>query len=175
MKLKKHLEDIRGRLEGDVGFLLKSIQRRNRRKPLIGFFAMTRMLMPIIESVARAEGISPQDLLARLDRPAPKLTWALYRNVFMHNDEFQYGRVGRRGIPTGISITTKAQEKYLADLLKKTSYLDVGALYRELLSYLDRRIAEVSPRKNVQYISGIWFPGSKKLAKVMKAELDQLT
>jgi hypothetical protein len=173
MKLKKHLTDIRTRLEDEAGFIVEVVLLRNKREPFIGFFALTRMIMPIIETVARTEGLTGEELLAKLDIPSPKLTWMLYRNVFMHNDEFQFGRVGNRVIPTGLLITSAEQESRLGTVLKQSTFLDVGALYRRTIKYLDDRIAETPPHQKVDYISGIWFPESRGLAKKIQLELDE--
>jgi hypothetical protein len=105
-------------------------------------------------------------MLQRLGTPAPTLTWNLYRNVFAHNDEFQLGRVVSRRVPTGIIISN-------ADRPRGT-LLDIGALYRSLVAYLDERIEQTPPQAKVDYISGIWFLRDGPRTKQLQAELDAL-
>jgi hypothetical protein len=88
------MNDVKGRLENDVGPYFDCIEEVYRRtQRYVGFWALPRMLFPIIEAVAttvfrRSKAGAPAvRLLRRLGLQYPALTWEMYRNVLMHGDE----------------------------------------------------------------------------------------
>jgi hypothetical protein len=173
MKKRVFLSEVRGRLEDDVGFLINVIQRRNRREPHIGFYPAVRMIMPIIDSIAFVYGESPAQILSRVGLKKPELTWNLYRHTLVHNDGFQFGKLGRnRGIQPGIVISTANEERELATTLDQSTWIDVGALYRKLIVWLDQEIGRTSERSSVDVKAGVWVLASKPLGRKIKEELE---
>ncbi len=154
---KEYLKTLHDRLEGEVGFLLNVLSVRNKREPHVGFFSMVRAIMPIIESVASTEGRPPQELLADLGFGAPYIAWNLYRDVFLHNDEFVIAVAGKAGVPSGIIFTDKDGEELSDELAGDGMTFDPARTYRELLRYLDGQISEANETDEVDIISEIHY------------------
>ncbi len=159
---KAHLSAIANRLKDDVGFLVDSLEERNKTEPHIGFFPLVRVVMPIIEAVANADGISPQTLLEKLGIGAPYLTWSIYRDGFIHNDEFiiasYVNSTETLGIQSGIVFTDDSDDQSTADMLAKDSRMfDPLRIRRRLIVYLDEKIKTLSDDETVEIIDQIRF------------------
>src|SRR3981081_1902628 len=84
---KKELEAVRQNLEEGAGNYLESILDGTIKGGVTqaSIFGLIRMIMPSIETIARAKSIGPTTVLATLNIPAPTLMWNLYRDVLTHN------------------------------------------------------------------------------------------
>lgn len=154
---KPYLQDVKNRLENEVGFLVQKLDERNTQEPHIGFFAMVRVLMPIVETVAASEGREPQSLLADLGLGAPHVAWNLYRDIFLHNDELAIAAVGSLGIQSGI-IFTPPDDEDLADKLTADGLnFDPFRTYRRLVGYLDTKLKALEENKEVDIIESIEY------------------
>ncbi len=159
---KEHLMAMRDRLKNDVGFLIDSLEERNKKEPHVGFFPLVRVVMPVLESVANVEGLSPQELLVELGIGAPYLTWSLYRDGFIHNDEFivaTYIHDGKTlGVPSGIIFTHESDDQDTADMLARDGRMfDPVRTTRKLVAYLDEKIKALSDNVNIEIIDQIRF------------------
>lgn len=161
---KEHLKNIHGRLTGEVKIIAEYVEEYDKQqmgedaKP-IGFYSMIRIIMPIIETVARAQNIKPYDLLAELKVRAPNVTWRLYRHVFLHHDEFvTAATTGGVAIQSGIALINPNTDPEMADYFAKDGRnANPLLLLDELIKYLDHVIAETSPEEQVKVLETMVF------------------
>ena len=101
----KVLTDIRQRLLADVGPYFE-IVRCHR----VGFWALVRMIFPIIEASAsvvfpvKGKEKPPVRVLRELGFQYPNLVWEMYRHTLSHNDEMAIAVYRDRKIAWGISV-----------------------------------------------------------------------
>lgn len=154
---------IKGRLENDIAPYIELVRKEwdeNHRG--IGNFALVRMLAPIIETTAKALDMSSQDLLHELGLDYPYLYWSLFRDVFSHNDEFQYAKViDQNGkeiiIYPGLGVSMRGTPS-LHTTLHPYVTLSLTGLYDELTKFLDRKMNE--PDKKIRMAIAIqYLPG----------------
>lgn len=157
-----YLKEIQTRLKTDVGAYLDLIVNRPTDQPAIGFFSLVRMLMPVIETVARAHGMDSSVLLRELSVPAPTLIWNLYRDMFIHNDGLMIARIEDQTIFSAISITPSSTSGSGINMHRVSAkfgrhQLDVGNLYYDLIDYLDKKTAESTATAKIEVIIGIEY------------------
>ena len=172
---KEQLEKFRGRLKGEVGFILDSINLHNKyhHDRALGFFPMVRMLMPIIDALATLEGIEPEELFGKMKGvPHPNLMWTLYRDSLLHNDELPLGAIDKEGIPGGILISPDDND-YPEILTKDPRNLDVGLLYRSMVKYLDEAISKADPNETRKVIDVVEYDpnATDKKVKLVISEI----
>lgn len=151
---KQYLQTIQERLKREVDPYIAYIQEHHEADPdapISGFFSLIRMVMPVVDTVATVQGVQPPAILKSLGAPAPNLMWNLYRDMLLHNDELMFGAVEGWGIPTGIGITFEG-EKYPEIFETDYRLLDIGHLYRELLTYLDDQEAKAPANKTIRIV-----------------------
>ena len=156
---KIQLESIRTRLQNDVGTIFGLIDTYNsNHEAKIGFFSSIRMLMPIIDSLATLQGIDPEEVFGGLDGvPVPHLMWNLYRDMFMHNDEFPLGFYHDLVVPTGIVMTASDDSQEVKDLFATRRWLDSSEIYRSLVNYMNALIDNADKDEERQVIEGIEY------------------
>jgi hypothetical protein len=128
------LTDVRGRLTGEVGLCVDVL-----RKARTGFWAMARMVFPVVEAVATViyrtnNAPKPPILLGKLGFEHPNLIWQMYRHTLMHNDEMAPA-VHRRHVVSwemNMGGGHKAADGVLG--------IDVLKLYEDLFSFLEQEI-----------------------------------
>ena len=111
VKKVKYLNDVKNRLSDDVlPYLLtiKSVYQKTGKG--VGFWALTRMIFPVIESVSdtiyrdRSSLKKRAKLLRNLGIEYPFLTWEMFRNTLMHNDEMTVAYYRGKKITWSLSI-----------------------------------------------------------------------
>lgn len=138
-----YLKDIRGRLRDDVGTVLEYLNVHNRqalrhKERIIGFWSSLRMLMPVVEAVAKACGMKPWELLSKhLEVDAPSLAWQMFRHSLTHGDLIGYVKYRSKVIRWGVSMSGVKHE-----IGNGKIYLDVYTLYDKLVEYLNTEIAK---------------------------------
>ncbi len=163
---KRYLHDMHERLQRDVGFMLECLEERNKQEPQVGFFAMVRAVMPIVETLAISEGRYPSDVLADLGFGAPHLMWDLYRNVFLHGDEFVIAAVGDSSVQSGIVLSRASDDEIAKRVVKDGLMFDAAYTYRRLLKYLDFKIGETTDDAMVDVIEMVRYDPDSKNARV---------
>lgn len=165
------MRDVKGRLENDVGpyfDCIEAIYKRTRRG--VGFWALTRMLFPVIEAVSTTvfrtsnAGTPPVRLLRRLGLTYPKLVWEMYRNVLMHGDELLVATYRNRRVAWNVAIGGGH------DASHGRLRIDLRKLYDDLLQYLDNEAND----KGNQSLS-VWvkegFRFTTRAASITKKEI----
>lgn len=157
VNLHEHLNNVRNRLINDVGPYVAVVQEKARKEKVgIGNFALIRMLFPPIETVANAINKKPQDLLNELDIKFPYLYWSLFRDVFMHADEFKNAIYGNVEIRPGIGIAYPDGSGSHTST-KSVAMVTVTKLYFDLIQYIDNYIRHSDKHKVVNVTVGIEF------------------
>lgn len=173
----QYLRAIRGRLEGEVGVIVDCLEERNRQEPPVGFFALARLILPIIESVATSERRHPSSLLDDLGQGAPNLSWDLYRNALSHGDEFLVARAGSVAVGSGLVFSSHAEDQAIVDQLARDGRtFDPARAYRRLLSYLDEQIATTPEDATVDVTYGLSYDPNCTSPKIQAivAEIEDL-
>jgi len=166
---KQYLVDILGRLKDDVGVIVECVEERNKKEPKVGFFPMARIIMPIIEVVATSEGREPQALMKELGMRLPFTEWNLYRDVFLHNDEFVLAAVGNQGLQVAIYLTSE-DEKDVSDILVKDGRnIDPFRIRRSLIDYLENKINKTNDTETVEIIGQLVYDPNSSNPEVQQA------
>lgn len=157
VNLHEYLNNIRNRLICDVEPYVYFVQEKARKEKVgVGNFALIRMLFPPIETIASAINKKPQIVLSELGIKFPYLYWSLFRDVFMHADEFENAIYGNVKIFPGIGI------QYSGDSGSHTStktiaMVTVTKLYFDLIKYIDDRMKSTDKNKMVKIVIGIEY------------------
>lgn len=155
--LHEHLINIRNRLISDVGPYVDLIQEKARKEKIgIGNFAMIRMLFPLIETIAHATNKKPQEILSGLDIKFPYLYWSLFRDVFMHNDEFENAIYETTVIRPGIGIAYPGGSGSHTSSQSGVT-ITVTKLYFDLIQYINNCIKNTNENKMVSINTGIEY------------------
>lgn len=157
VNLHKHLKSIQTRLFNDVGPYVDLIQEKAKKEKVgIGNFALIRMLFPPIESIARAIDKEPQYLLSQLGIKFPYLYWSLFRDVFMHNDEFEVAIYEKTQIFPGIGIAYPGGSGSHTST-QSIAMVTVTKLYFDLIQYIDKLIENSDKTKMIDINIGIEY------------------
>jgi hypothetical protein len=133
------LRNVRSRLVAEVG-ICSPVLRANG----VGFWAMTRMLMPVIEAVSsslyrtsKVHGEPPAVLLRNLSVPNPKVVWKMYRNALMHHDEL--GTLHYKRWRVGCSLAFGGGHGFGRGKARGSAmvHVDLEKLYNDLVAFLD--------------------------------------
>lgn len=160
---KEHLQEIKQNLEDAAGNYLESISggKIHGGVTQATIFGLVRMIMPSVETIARAKGIGPTALLLALHVPAPNLMWNLYRDMLIHNDEWVIAKVGQKTIRPQIWITMSESSEvvnmHTVNHHTGTHTLNVGNLYYDLVKYLNEEIKNAPKEKTIQIINGVEY------------------
>lgn len=160
---KKHLEEIKQSLESGAGRYLSSILDETNKDSTSqsAMFGLIRMIMPSIETIARAQGIGPGTLLGLLKVPAPNLIWNLYRDVLTHNEEWVKAKIGQKTIRPSIWISMSGSDgtinMHIVNPHSGTHTLNIGILYYDLIGHLDQEIKSAPKDKIIKIIDGIEY------------------
>lgn len=179
---KEHLENVRGRLTGEVKIIGEYLEEYDKLQigenaQPIGFYSMIRIIMPIIETVARAQNIKPYDLLGELKVRAPNVSWNLYRHVFLHHDEFVTAATTQgHAIQSGIALINPNTNPEMAEFFAKDGRnANPLLLLDELTKYLNRVIHEIDPEEKVDILETMVFEDNTPEAMEIKAIVDDIT
>lgn len=161
IQLFAHLNNIKQRLLVDVKPYIEVVQKEAKDNHIaIGSFSLLRMLMPVVETTARAMEIKPQELLSHMSIPNPYLSWSIFRDVFMHNDDYEQAVVEVDGERLTINPATSISFPGTPAVHTTTySYqsMNVVGLYEALVSYIDRILADKSNDKKIKILVGIKY------------------
>ena len=157
VNLHNHLKNIRNRLLSDVGPYVDLVQEKAKKERVgMGNFALVRMLFPPIETIARAINKKPQDILSELDIKFPYLYWGLFRDVFMHNDEFENAIYETAEIRPGIGIAYPGASGSHTST-QNIAMVTVTKLYFDLIQYIDNYIKTSNENKMININIGIEY------------------
>jgi len=157
INLHDHLKNVRSRLVNDVGPYVDLIQDKARIEKIgIGNFALIRMLFPPIETIAQAINKNPQDLLRELDIKFPYLYWSLFRDVFMHADEFENAIYNNTEVRPGIGIAYPGGSGSHTST-QNVAMVTVTKLYFDLIQYIDNYVKNTNNNKMVNITIGIEY------------------
>ena len=165
---KEHLKQIKAGLEnGPAEYIQHNSENpATREVEKARAFSLIRMVMPSIETVARAQGASPAQILGKLKVPAPNLIWNLYRDTLSHNDSWMSAKVGEKRIRPSILISLGPSvgglSMHLVNHHTSTHTLGIGELCYDLIAYLEKEIAETQTDKEIEVIDGIEYLSNKK-------------
>jgi hypothetical protein len=144
------LSAVAGRLRNDVGPYFGMIQDVYARTRVgVGFWALARMIFPVIEAVSTviyragsrrggARERQPVRLFRELGFQYPNLAWEMYRHTLMHNDEM--ATAAYRGRRIGWEIRVGGGHVWTRGRLG----IDVEKLYQDFLAFLDQEAASSS-------------------------------
>ena len=155
--LNDHLKGVRQRLFDDVGPYIELVQKKVKYDKVgIGNFALIRMLFPPIETISRAIEKKPQDLLNELGIKSPYLYWSLFRDVFMHNDEFENAIYKLNEIRPGIGIAYPGGSGGHT-FTQSVVMITVTKLYFDLIYYIDNYVKNSDENKMISINTGIEY------------------
>ena len=165
------LSDVQHRLKNDVGPYFATIRAVHQKTGhWVGFWALARMLFPIVEAVATViyrsgpRNKRPALLLKRLGVKYPNLVWEMFRHTLMHNDEMASASYKGRRVTWEIRLGGGhvARNGHLA--------FDVRRLYADLKTFFSREIAEAR-RGSTQ----VWVRESFRFStRFARATLDEI-
>jgi hypothetical protein len=142
------LTGVRQRLLHDVGPYLEAVEGvRVTTGRGVGFWALPRMLFPVVEAVSTAlyrtsrRERPPVRLLRELGFEYPNLVWEMYRHTLMHNDEMASALYMGRRIAWSIGIGNGHSWS------KGRLGIDAKQLYEDLLAFLSRLASEPHSKK----------------------------
>lgn len=174
----EYLEGMRERLFNDVKpYLDMCIDRFNINDRKIGFWAMIRLLFPVIESLGRVlyqevsdSWIYGSNVLRELAIPYPLLSWSLYRNCLLHGDEIFQIVNEEKSIYAGWKMTFNGGHSKVPFLV----VIDVNKLFYDLLILIDKTINESTEEEQLEF-SAIHFSNEQFKKNVgLKKEYEEL-
>jgi len=166
VKKVKYLNDVKNRLSDDVlPYLLtiRSVYQKTGKG--VGFWALTRMIFPVIESVSdtiyrdRSSLKKRAKLLRNLGIEYPFLTWEMFRNTLMHNDEMTAAYYRGKKITWSLSIGQG--HKWEKGVLQ----IDLSKLLADFINFLD--VQSKAPENQGKTI---WIKESFKFTSSTRAE-----
>lgn len=139
MTRTEFLEGALSRLKDDVGTILDLIVDHNsKNQRQIGFWASVRMLMPIVESIARVVYEEPWEFLENhLDVTTPSLAWQMFRHSLTHGDLMRHAEWQGERVSWGIDLNGNGHIIKSGQL-----HLDMKYLYEKLVGYLQTEITK---------------------------------
>ena len=176
MRRSIFLSNVRQRLVDDVGPYFEAIDRKVQRTGTgFGFWALARMLFPVVEAVASviyrtrktSTERSPVRLLRTLGFEYPNLVWEMYRHTLMHNDEM--ANASYKGRRVAWSISVNGQHEATPGRLN----IDAAQLYDDLLAFLDREASQTRREKTTVWVKES-FRFNRAFGKATRAEILQL-
>ncbi len=137
------------RLIDDVGPYIDLVRTPHDGDQYFGNFALIRMLMPVVETISRAERRQPWDVLKDMDVPLPRLTWTMFRHALAHNDNPLILSWGQREVSWVISPFRHEHAIYKD---RNEVHIDCTQLYNDICNYLERQIRNPKKRNALQRI-----------------------
>jgi len=163
----EYLNGMKGRLINDVEPYLKlcwEINQENDRS--IGFWAMIRLLAPVVESLGQVKyplekesWISSSAIFKELGVPYPLISWKLFRDCLIHSDEMMNVINDEKELYSGWQITFGGG--HIKNKLQPV--IDVDRLFYGLLKLIEKT-ASASNKDDVVNFRAIRF-NKKQLAK----------
>jgi len=174
-----HLHNIRNRLITDVKPYVDMVQEHAKNTNTgMGNFSLIRMVMPVVETTARAMKIKPQELLSIISIPNPYLSWSIFRDVFMHNDEFEAVTIDIGGnkmvVNPAIGITFSGTPA-IHTTTSNYQMLNVIGLYEGLIKYIDGILSDKKNDKKIKIVTGIeYLDHDNDEIKMIKQEIIEM-
>jgi hypothetical protein len=174
------LTGVHERLKNDVEPYFDLIEKINRETGrAIGFWALVRMIFPIIEAVGSVihKGVSDKGgikisinkhlkLMDELKVPCSGLVWEIYRHSLMHGDRPRKAVYRKQKVNWELRIGGGHQVKH------NCLAIDVQKCYVDFLSFLDIEIKRAGKKK-------IWIEDeilfTNKISKRLKSEFKLLS
>lgn len=171
-----HLSEIKKRLLVDVGpyiSLIRQVAKDDKKG--IGYFSSVRMLFPIVESLATFIKKEKQELLRELGVPYPYLYWSLFRDVFVHGDEFATAKAGTVTVAPALGIShTSGSGSHTVTV--RSLMLDVCKLYDDLVRYIDNLLVQGNDEQ-AEIVSEIeyFYSSTDDEVKKIISEIEQMS
>lgn len=171
------LNHVRDRMITDIEPYVKFMQKVAKEEHKgVGNFSLFRMIMPLIEVTATATGVSKYSLLIELGVDYPYLCWSLFRDGFMHNDEFIYANAKfdeiNYQIYPAIGISAENEEQS-HQFTSNFQLINPIKLYYDLLAYINESLTKES--KRIKMVSAIeYIDDSDAEVKKIREEIRQL-
>jgi hypothetical protein len=136
----KYLQEVLERLQNEVGIPLNAIvAHNNSHDRKVGFWAGFRLLMPVVETVARVAEVEPWSFLRNhLDVKAASLSWQIFRHSLIHGDLLRSVKYNSKEVGWGALIGSPVGHIITSDQIG----LDIIHLYNKLVQYLENEIAK---------------------------------
>jgi hypothetical protein len=178
VRRSEFLLSARSRLVADVGPYIALIKETSQRTSHgFGFWALARMMFPVVEAVssviyrtettAAAREKKPVRLLRELGFEYPNLVWEMYRHTLMHNDEMATASYMGRYVGWEISVGGGHAS------IKHCLRVDAAKLYEDLLSFLAREASK--PRRQGTHVwIGRSFRFNTAFSRATRAEMLRL-
>lgn len=166
VKKTKYLNDVKNRLNDDILPYLSTVNSVYKKTGKgIGFWALTRMIFPVIESVAntiyrdKSLLIKRARLLRNLYIEYPFLTWEMFRNTLIHNDEMTVAYYKGKKVIWSLSIGDG--HKWEKGILQ----IDLSKLLTDFINFLD--VQSKAPKNQGKTI---WIKESFKFTSSTRLE-----
>lgn len=115
---------------------------------VVGFWALVRMIFPVIEALSAGLKTDLSILLVELGIEYPNITWEIYRHSLMHRDTLRYIKYKNQHVGWVIGI---GQSHAVA---KGNVSLDLEDLYSKLIEYIDKQISS-SGDEEIEFETGL--------------------
>lgn len=171
-----YLKQVLIRLETEYIEILNMVIEYNfTHERGIGFWSLTRIIFPVIETVAGIIGKKKESFLEEdLQVPFGHLVWNIYRHALMHTDELQYAVYRDKTILWAIDLSTEGGGHLVVkqtDSNPTTIHISIPKLYSTLQDFLTKEIAKNDTTQISVQIGVHFYNNTGKLLK----ELDELT
>ena len=145
------------RLEDDIGTFFNLLEEHNKKSPRkVGFWPSIRILMPIVEAIANAIKIKPQELLRTLGVSTPYLAWDLFRHSLIHGDYLQHAQYKSKEVGWGVAFIGVGHVIGSGHI-----GIDPIFLYKKLCEYLKQEIAK-NDQSIIEIEVGVIYKNPKK-------------
>lgn len=170
-----YLQHILTRLETEYIEILKMVTDYNlTHERGIGFWSLTRIIFPVIESVADVLNKQKGDFLGEdLKVPFSHLVWDLYRNSLIHSDEMREAIYKGKTISWGVHLGNELENHFVAEHHESrptTLHISIPRLYFDLRDFL---ISEIARNDESQITVQVGVEFSSHKSKIID-ELEEL-
>ena len=143
----KYLKEILRRHKTEYIEILDIVNKYNlTHERGIGFWSLTRIIFPVIETVAFIIGKEKENFLEEdLEVPFGHLVWELYRHALMHSDQLRYAVYKEKTFSWAIHLGNENighfVDKY-AGSHTTTIHIAIPKLYFDLQKFLIKEITK---------------------------------
>jgi hypothetical protein len=152
---KKYLNDMRGRLKAEVKpYLTLTLRRNGKNRNSTGYWAMVRVLVPVIEAAGQVLYPGMKDgwhqgakILEDLKVPYPIICWKLFRDSLIHSDEMMNVINDQKELYSGWSLAFGGGH----EVANTTAipHIDLKQLYDDFMEYLRQTAIDSKPKEYV--------------------------
>ncbi len=142
----------------EVGILLQFLQKYNMDAVhKIGFWASIRMILPIVEAVAKVAGEKKEKFLYNhLNIKTPYLVWDMFRHPLIHGEYLQYGEYQSKQV--GWKVVMKGQGHVFTSSVIE---IDVACLYDKLREFLENEV-KMNDQSIVEIAVGVVYSNPQR-------------